>query len=92
LGVAALAIRQDDRFQELRLALGGVAATPLLIEGLDLVKDRSLDDSVMDKLLDVVDEQISPSSDLRGSEWYKRKMVRVFVKKAILQLNDRVSV
>ena len=92
LGVAALAIRQDGRFQELRLALGGVAATPLLIEGLDLVKGQSLDDSVMDKLLDVVDEQISPSSDLRGSEWYKRKMVRVFVKKAILQLNDRVSV
>ena len=92
LGVAALAIRQDGRFQELRLALGGVAATPLLIEGLDLVKDESVDDSVMDKLLDVVDEQISPSSDLRGSEWYKRKMVRVFVKKAILQLNDKASV
>jgi len=91
LGVAALAIRQDGRFQELRLALGGVAATPLLIEGLDLVKDQSVDDSVMDKLLDVVDEQISPSSDLRGSEWYKRKMVRVFVKKAILQLGDRAS-
>ena len=91
LGVAALAIRQDYRFQELRLALGGVAATPLLIEGLDLVKDQSVDDSVMDKLLDVVDEQISPSSDLRGSEWYKRKMVRVFVKKAILQLSDRAS-
>jgi aerobic carbon-monoxide dehydrogenase medium subunit len=91
LGVAALAIRQDGRFQELKLALGGVAATPLLIEGLDLVKDQSLDDSVVDKLLDVVDEQISPSSDLRGSEWYKRKMVRVFVKKAILQLSDRAS-
>jgi aerobic carbon-monoxide dehydrogenase medium subunit len=92
LGVAALAIRQDGRFQELRLALGGVAATPLLIDGLDLVKEQSVDDSVMDKLLDVVDEQISPSSDLRGSEWYKRKMVRVFVKKAILQLNDRAPV
>ena len=92
LGVAALAIRQDGRFQELRLALGGVAATPLLIEGLDLVKGQSVDDSVMDKLLEVVDEQISPSSDLRGSEWYKRKMVRVFVKKAILQLSDRVFV
>jgi aerobic carbon-monoxide dehydrogenase medium subunit len=89
LGVAALASRQNGRSQELRLALGGVAATPLLIEGLDLVKDQSLDDSVIDKLLDVVDEQISPSSDLRGSEWYKRKMVRVFVKKAILQLDNR---
>jgi aerobic carbon-monoxide dehydrogenase medium subunit len=92
LGVAALAIRQDGRFQELRLGLGGVAATPLLIEGLDLVKDQSVDDRIVDKLLDIVDEQISPSSDLRGSEWYKRKMVRVFVKKAVLELNDRASV
>jgi CO/xanthine dehydrogenase FAD-binding subunit len=58
---------------------------------LDLAKHQSLDDSVMDKLLDVVDEQISPSSDLRGSEWYKRKMVRVFVTKAILQLDGRAS-
>jgi aerobic carbon-monoxide dehydrogenase medium subunit len=89
LGVAALASRQNGRCRELRLALGGVAATPLLIEGLDLVKDQSLDDSVIDKLLGIVDEQISPSSDLRGSEWYKRKMVRVFVKKAILQLDNR---
>ena len=91
LGVAALAIRQNGRCQELRLALGGVAATPLLIEGLEVVKDQSLDDSVIEALLGVVDEQISPSSDMRGSEWYKRKMVRVFVKKAILQLDDRVA-
>jgi carbon-monoxide dehydrogenase medium subunit len=92
LGVAALGIRQNGRFQELRLALGGVAETPLLIERLDLVKDQSLNDSLTDKLLDIVDEQISPSPDMRGSEWYKRKMVRVFVKKALLQLDDRASV
>jgi aerobic carbon-monoxide dehydrogenase medium subunit len=91
LGVAALMVTNDGHCQELRLALGGVAATPLLIEGLDLVRDQSLDDSVIEKLLAIVDEQISPSSDLRGSEWYKRKMVRVFVKKAILQLDGRVS-
>ena len=91
LGVAALVVRQNGRIQELRLALGGVAATPLLIERLELVKDQSLDDSIIGKLLDVVDEQISPSADMRGSEWYKRKMARVFVKKAILQLDDGVS-
>ena len=91
LGVAALAVQQNGRCRELRLALGGVASTPVLIEGLDLVRDQSLDESVIEKLLETVDEQISPSSDLRGSEWYKRKMVRVFVKKAIMQLEDRAS-
>ena len=91
LGVAALAVQQNGRCQELRLALGGVASTPVLIEGLDLVRDQFLDESVIEKLLETVDEQISPSSDLRGSEWYKRKMVHVFVKKAIMQLEDRAS-
>ena len=92
LGVAALMVQRNGRAQELRLALGGVAATPVLIDGLDLIRDQSLDQGLIEKLLDTVDEQISPSSDLRGSEWYKRKMVRVFVKKAIQQLADRPSV
>ena len=91
LGVAALMVEPKGRSRELRLALGGVAATPVLIEGLDRISDRSLDDGVIEQLLDSVDEQISPSSDLRGSEWYKRKMVRVFVRKAIMQLEDRRS-
>jgi aerobic carbon-monoxide dehydrogenase medium subunit len=91
LGVAALMIQRNGRCQELRLALGGVAATPLLIAGLELVRDQSLDQGVIEKLLETVDEQISPSSDLRGSEWYKRKMVGVFVKKAIAQLEARLS-
>jgi CO/xanthine dehydrogenase FAD-binding subunit len=67
--------------------LGGVAATPLLIGGLEFAQDQVLDRAVIDKVQDTVDEQISPFSDLRGSEWYKRRMVRLFVNKAIAQLN-----
>jgi CO/xanthine dehydrogenase FAD-binding subunit len=67
--------------------LGGVAATPLLIDGLEFTKNQTLDQAVIDKVLDVVDRQISPSSDLRGTEWYKRRMARLFVKKAVEQLN-----
>ena len=86
LGVAALVREENGRCQELRLALGGVAATPVLVNGLDFVRDQSLDPSVLEKLFPIVDEQIAPFSDLRGSEWYKRQMVRVFVKKAIARL------
>jgi carbon-monoxide dehydrogenase medium subunit len=88
LSVAALVREENGRSQELRLALGGVAATPVLVNGLDFVRDQSLDAGVLEKLLKVVDEQIAPFSDLRGSEWYKRQMVRVFVKKAIAQLSS----
>jgi carbon-monoxide dehydrogenase medium subunit len=86
LSVAALLREENGRCQELRLALGGVAATPLLINGLDFIRDQSLDVSMVDKVVHIVDEQIAPFSDLRGSEWYKRQMARLFVKKAIAQL------
>jgi len=70
------------------VALGGVAATPVLIGGLDFAHDQLLDQAVIDKLLESVEQQISPFPDLRGSEWYKRRMARLFVKKALEQLNN----
>ena len=88
VNVAALLRKENGRCQELRIALGGVAATPLLISGLAFANDQTLDDAVMAKILAAVEEQISPSSDLRGSEWYKREMARLFTKKAIEQLNQ----
>jgi carbon-monoxide dehydrogenase medium subunit len=87
LGVAALFRKTHGRCQELRIALAGVAATPVLINGLDFVADQKIDDGLIARLLDSVDSQISPSADLRGSEWYKRRMARLFVRKALEQLN-----
>jgi carbon-monoxide dehydrogenase medium subunit len=89
LGVAALVAKEKGRLRELRLALSGMAATPVSVDGLEFVRDHALDDSVLDRVLKVVDEQIAPFSDLRGSEWYKRRMARVFVKRAIAQLDGK---
>jgi carbon-monoxide dehydrogenase medium subunit len=88
LSVAALLIKEGGRCRELRLALGGVAATPLLIGGLEFARDQILDQALTARILNAVDEQISPSSDLRGTVWYKRRMARLFVNKAVDQLND----
>ena len=88
LGVAALLAKDNGRCRELRLALGGVAMMPVLIRGLEFARGLNLSDAVVDEVLGKVDGQISPFSDLRGSEWYKRQMVRVFVKRAIAQLDS----
>jgi aerobic carbon-monoxide dehydrogenase medium subunit len=87
VGVAAFMERENGRCKHLRLALGGVAATPLLISGLEFSHDQVVDAAVIDKILAVVDAQIAPSADLRGSDWYKRKMARLFTQKAVEQLN-----
>jgi aerobic carbon-monoxide dehydrogenase medium subunit len=89
LGVAALVAKENGRLRELRLALSGMAATPVSVDGLEFVRDHVLDDSVLDRIWKVVDEQIAPFSDLRGSEWYKRRMAHVFVKRAIAQLDGK---
>jgi len=87
LGVAAFLTKANGRCRELRVALGGLASTPVLVGGLDFVKDQPLDSAVIERLLDTVDQQIAPFADLRGSEWYKRLMARLFVKKAVEQLS-----
>lgn len=87
LGVAAFVARAGERCTELRLALGGLAATPLAVQGLQFAAGNSLGAAVIEKVLDAVDQQISPSSDFRGSEWYKRRMARLYVKKALEQIS-----
>ncbi|MGN6730430.1 MAG: FAD binding domain-containing protein [Candidatus Binatia bacterium] len=87
LGVAAFLTKANGRCRELRVALGGLASTPVLVGGLDFIKDQTLDAAVIERLLDTVDQQIAPFADLRGSEWYKRRMARLFVKKAVEQLS-----
>jgi carbon-monoxide dehydrogenase medium subunit len=87
IGVAAWLVKENGRCRELRVALGGVAATPVLIQKLEFVQGESLTETIVGEVLRVVDGQISPFADLRGSEWYKRQMAQVFVKRAIEQLN-----
>jgi carbon-monoxide dehydrogenase medium subunit len=86
LGVAALLAQEHGRCTALRLALGGVAETPVLIQGLECVRGETLTRTRIDEVLRLVDAQIAPFDDLRGSEWYKRQMARVFVSRAIEQL------
>jgi carbon-monoxide dehydrogenase medium subunit len=86
--VAVFVQRENGRCRELRVGLGGLAATPLLVSGLEFASGQVIGDSVIDQILAAVDAQITPSSDLRGSEWYKRRMARLFVKKAIEQVNS----
>jgi len=64
LGVAALLAKDNGRCRELRLALGGVAMTPVLIRGLEFARGLNLSDAVVDEVLGKVDAQIREWGDL----------------------------
>ena len=83
IGVAALLSLDGDLVQDLRLGLSGVAEAPLLASGLDRCQGENCSDELWDSVCDVVDEQLSPVSDLRGSADYKREMTRVWIKRTL---------
>jgi aerobic carbon-monoxide dehydrogenase medium subunit len=90
LGVAAVAtLTEDGTFADLRLVYTSVSSTPVLVQGAaDLARGQSAADApalrrLTDELGRLAAEQVDPTPDIRGSEWYKREMARVFAGRAV---------
>ncbi len=90
LGVAAaITLAEDGTIVDLRLVYTSVASTPLLVQGAaDLARGKAAADPadqgrLADELGALAAEQVDPTPDIRGSEWYKREMTRVFAGRAI---------
>jgi CO/xanthine dehydrogenase FAD-binding subunit len=66
-----------------------VSSTPVLVQGAaDLARGQSVADAqalrrLTDGLGQLAAEQVDPTPDIRGSEWYKREMARVFAGRAV---------
>jgi carbon-monoxide dehydrogenase medium subunit len=70
----------------LKVALGAVAETPVLIGGLD---GAGPEDRI--KVLENVMNSISPISDLRGSREYRLKMVEFLVGELLDELSEKIK-
>lgn len=84
VGVAALLQMRDGFCQEAKLALGGVG--PVSFRALDaerLLRQQPLKEDVIDEAARAAAAMSDPLSDAHASADYRRKMVRVFVRRAI---------
>ena len=92
-GVAVrLIANADATVQTARIVLGCVGATPVrarqaeaLISGKRLTADLALEAG------SIAAQECSPTSDLRGSEKYKRAIVGTLVKRAAMKANERAA-
>jgi len=82
VAVAAAARVDDGDFVGLRVALAGVADRPLLVRGLAATLPMTATEEVAARAA----QQAEPVSDLRGSDAYKRDMVRVHTRRALARL------
>ncbi len=79
-----------ERCKTVRIALGCVAPTPIRArKAEELLAGNELRPDLVEEASVSAGRECDPLSDLRGSEVYKRAMVRVLVKRALLQAYER---
>ncbi len=88
VAVAAWADLTDDGLcNDLRLALGASAPTPLRATAVeDALRGQQLSDALIDDAAELVRDQVDPIDDVRGSADYKREMARVWVGRVLRDL------
>ena len=90
---AALRLGPDGSCEDVRIALGAAAVTPIraravegALRGQQLTPERIKDAAAL------VRDEVDPLDDLRGSAAYKREMARVWTERTLLRLvSDRAN-
>lgn len=81
-----LQLGSDHLCRDVRLGLGGVAATPLRARKAEAaLRGQRLTAALAEAAGEVAMGEVSPISDAHGSADYRRKMVKVFVKRALTE-------
>jgi CO/xanthine dehydrogenase FAD-binding subunit len=86
VGVAAVVVAEDGVCNDIRIALGAVAPTPMRSRRAeDIVRGQKLTDEVIDRAAQIASEECHPISDHRASAQYRCDMVEVLTNRAIQQ-------
>ena len=87
VGVAVVCIRD-----EIRIALGAVAPIPVRVfKTEELLKGKIIDEPLLEEIARSALAEVSPISDIRSSKEYRKEIVKVLIRRAILQAKGRYS-
>ncbi len=74
---ASLITIEDDVVTEIHLSAGGVAPYPgYLTNTVSYLKGKKIDDVILKNAIEIINTEIAPISDARGSVEYKRLLLR----------------
>ena len=84
VNVAAKLTCSDNSCEDVRIALGAVAKTPIYAKKAQgLLTGKRLDAELIQKAAEAAAEESKPIDDLRASAGYRRRMVPILVKRAL---------
>jgi carbon-monoxide dehydrogenase medium subunit len=93
IGVAALIVleRGTGRCRDVRIALSGAAPTPIrAVSAETALRGEALSDGAQRAAADAAAAEADPLSDVMGTAQYRREMVRVWTRRLLAALRDRV--
>jgi carbon-monoxide dehydrogenase medium subunit len=85
VGVAAVVqMLPDGLCRDLRVVVGAVSHSPYQVKAvLDQARGQELSQDLIAAIAEQYARDVDPIDDLRASAWYRKEMVRVFVRRAI---------
>lgn len=89
VGVAILGTfdRLRGCFKEIRIGLGAVAPTPLRAKKAEgMLTGVRVREGLIKEAAAAASDEARPLSDIRGSEWYRREMVKQFTEEAVKEM------
>jgi aerobic carbon-monoxide dehydrogenase medium subunit len=85
-------VNSEETIQTARIVLGCVGATPVRARKAEaLITGKQLTSQIAEEAGSTASQECSPTSDLRGSEQYKRAIVRTLVKRAAVKAYERAT-
>ena len=89
IGVATMAKMDDGICRDLRVAIGAACETPQRLHDVEgMAKDEALTDELIAEIAESYASEIETLEDLRGSAWYRKQMIRVHVKRALVEVRN----
>jgi len=80
----------SDQCKDARIVMGSVGPTPLRSKrGEDLLKGQTIDAALIEEAARLSAEDAQPTTDINGSEEYKREIVHVLVRRNIKEAQAR---
>lgn len=92
INAAAMVVMDGKICKTCRLAAGAVAPVPLRLKNTEkAVEGQEITPELLDKVKGLVEEEVSPITDVRSTAEYRRTMSGVLIKRAILQAVEGAS-
>lgn len=95
IAIASIAVNlkvKQNKITRIRVAAGSVAPTPIrLTTAEEFLKDKEINNKLVEEAMDRVREEVEPISDIRASIDYRRYVSGILFKRAFKKLTNLIS-